>query len=437
MKSIIRCIAIGVMVSLCGQTCLADQKREKQDLVNSIENNRFFDQVDSMGRAILTQGLNAGSGYSQVWVRDLNTFIEIACEEVPAQDLRGALLVFFGLQQPNGEIADGYVLKGQDNWGDPKKYLSKVAPDHVGFKNTVETDQETSLIQAVAKYIRKTGDTSILKEKVGGKTVYHRMKKMVDYLMQEKYDAKHGLIYGAMTADWGDVQPNDDEVVDINDNSIIAIDVYDNAMFAIALNDLAEIGEVKDRAKWLAMRKDIMDNTRKYLWDTKNNKIIPHIYLNKIPDLGDFDESKVYYHGGTAIAIEAGLLTKEEIAIVNKHMLDNVRLSAMPSIGLTVYPPYPDGFFHGGMSKAYVYQNGGDWTWFGGRMIQQLIANGYVAEAYDEVRPMIDRVLVNKGFFEWYGPGGVPSGSGHFKGSAGVLCKTIAMFKEWAKQNKQ
>ena len=274
MKSIIRCIAIGVMVSLCGQTCLADQKREKQDLVNSIENNRFFEQVDSMGRAILTQGLNAGSGYSQVWARDLNTFIETACEVVPVQDLRGALLVFFGLQQPNGEIVDGYVLKGQDNWGDPKKYLSKFAPEHVGFKNTVETDQETSLIQAVAKYIRKTGDTSILKEKVGGKTVYHRMKMIVDYLMKEKYDAKHGLIYGAMTADWGDVQPNDDDVVDINDNSIMAIDVYDNAMFAIALNDLAEIGEVNDRAKWLAMRKDIMDNTRKYLWDTKNNKII-------------------------------------------------------------------------------------------------------------------------------------------------------------------
>ena len=46
-------------------------------------------------------------------------------------------------------------------------------------------------------------------------------------------------------------------------------------------------------------------------------------------------------------------------------MLENVRLSGMPSIGLTLYPVYPDGFFHGGMSKAYLYQNGGDWTWFG------------------------------------------------------------------------
>lgn len=113
-------------------------------------------------------------------------------------------------------------------------------------------------------------------------------------------------------------------------------------------------------------------------------------------------------------------------------MLENVRLSGMPSIGLTLYPTYPDGFFHGNMAKSYIYQNGGDWTWFGGRMIQQLIANGYVSEAYEEIAPMIDRVIKNNGFYEWYGQGGVPSGSGHFKGSAGVLCKAIAMFREWA-----
>ena len=79
------------------------------------------------------------------------------------------------------------------------------------------------------------------------------------------------------------------------------------------------------------------------------------------------------------------------------------------------------------MAKPYVYQNGGDWTWFGGRMIQQLVANGFIEEAYDEIRPMIDRVIKNQGFFEWYGMGGVPSGSGHFKGSAGVLAKAIEM----------
>ena len=435
----------GLVAGLAMMGCLPCMADNKQDLVNSIENDRFFHQVDSMGRELLKNGLNAGSGYSQVWARDLNTFIETACEVVPANDLREALLIFFGLQQSNGEVVDGYVLKGEDNWGDPEKYYSKAAPKHVGFKNTVETDQETSLIQAVAKYIRKTGATSILNEKVGGKTVYQRMKMMIDYLMREKYDKKHGLIVGALTADWGDVQANDDNVVDITENTVYTIDAYDNAMLAIALDDLTymtdrvEKADKGDKAGWIAMRRQIMDNTRKYLWDDTRKKIIPHVYVDesKKPDMGDFDENDVYYHGGTAIAIEAGLLTKDEIATVNRQMLDNVRRSAMPSIGLTIYPPYPDGFFHGGMAKPYVYQNGGDWTWFGGRMIQQLVANGYVAEAYDEIRPMIDRVIMNKGFFEWYGPGGVPSGSGHFKGSAGVLCKAIAMLEEWARNNKE
>jgi len=49
---------------------------------------------------------------------------------------------------------------------------------------------------------------------------------------------------------------------------------------------------------------------------------------------------------------------------------------------------------------------------------------------------MIERVIKNKGFYEWYGQGGVPSGSGHFKGSAGVLCKAIEMLREWAENNK-
>ena len=433
MKSLVKYMAVGAMAMACF-SCATDSK---QVLVNSIENDLSFQQVDSMGRAVIGKGLNAGSGYSQVWARDLNTFIETACEVVDTKDLRGAILVFFGLQQPNGEMIDGYVLKGEFDWDDPNQYFSDAAPGHVGFKNTVETDQETSLIQVVGKYIRKTGDVSILKEEVAGKSVYDRMKWMIDYLMHEKYDQKHGLLTGALTADWGDVQANDDELVDITENSIITIDAYDNAMFAIALDYMAEMSRGDDKEKWQKMRKDIADNTRKYLWDTQRNKIIPHVYIDKTPDLGDFDENDVHYHGGTAIAIEAGILTKEEIAIVNKQMLENVRLAGMPSIGLTLYPPYPEGFFHGNMSKPYIYQNGGDWTWFGGRMIQQLITNGYVAEAYDEIRPMIDRVIKNNGFFEWYGQGGVPRGSGHFKGSAGVLCKAIEMFNDWAKENKK
>lgn len=409
--------------------------KPQQQLAETILNDTTLHQVDSMARSIISQGFNAGSGYSQIWARDMNTFIEVACEETNQTDIRNAILLFFALQQPNDEMIDGYVLKPDFTWYDNHPYYADAAPDHVEFKNTVETDQESSLIQIVGKYIRKTGDTSILREDVAGRTVLERMDDMVDYLMRERYSEQYGLLFGAMTADWGDVQPNDDFGCDMNELSSRAIDVYDNAMFLIALDYLQEMtDDASLLKKWKGIREQIAQNVRKHLWDAERKKFIPHLYIDPSPIPAGFDENQIHYHGGTAVAIEAGLLSKEEIAVVNAQMLENVRLSGMPSIGLTLYPTYPEGFFRGGMAKPYVYQNGGDWTWFGGRMIQQLVANGFVEEAYDEIRPMIDRVIKNQGFFEWYGMGGVPSGSGHFKGSAGVLAKAIEMMNDWAEE---
>ena len=409
----------------------APEQNADRQLAETIRNDKSFDEVVALAHKLLAKGFNAGSGYSQVWCRDMNTFIEAALDVVPAKDVRGALLVFFEMQQPNGEVIDGYVTKDQFNWGDDHAYYSDLSPEHVGFKNTVETDQETSTIQALCKYIRKTGDRAILDEKVGDRTVGDRIHAMIDFLMKKKWSEKYGLIYGATTADWGDVQPLSDDVVDINADTRYAIDVYDNAMLIIALDDMKEMG-IATKAD-MQLRKTVAKNTRKYLWDKKRQKIRPHVYLGESPIPAGFNEEEMYYHGGTAIAIEAGLLSKKEVAIVNKAMLRNVKESGMPSIGLTIYPTYPQGFFHGGMKDPYVYQNGGDWTWFGARMIQQLIRYGYVQEAYDEVRPMIDRVIKHQAFYEWWGPGCKPSGSGAFKGSAGVLVKAISMFRDWSK----
>ena len=432
-KIIYPAIAATMAITSCITAPSAQQQLARQILADTT-----LTHVEKMAHATIRNGFNAGSGYSQIWARDMNTFVEVACEEKNPAELRQAILLFFALQQPNDEMIDGYVVKEDFTWGDKNPYYSEAAPKHVAFKNTVETDQETSLMQIVYKYIQKTGDKSILEAEVAGKTVLQRMDAMIDYLMRERYDADHGLIYGAMTADWGDVQPNDPgDPVDINDLSVMAIDVYDNAMLIIALDGLLKVApDYGGSARWKQIRAGIYNKVREHLWDDKNQKFIPHIYLDKRPDLGDFDENKVFYHGGTAVAIEAGLLTIEEIRAVNDQMVRNVKASGMPSIGLTLYPAYPKGFFCGGMANTYTYQNGGDWTWFGGRMIQQLVRNGMAKEAYEEIRPMVDRVIENGDFYEWYAQGCKPSGSAHFKGSAGVLAKAIKMLRAWAEENK-
>jgi hypothetical protein len=49
---------------------------------------------------------------------------------------------------------------------------------------------------------------------------------------------------------------------------------------------------------------------------------------------------------------------------------------------------------------------------------------------------MFNRVLENDGFYEWYMMDGTPQGSADFKGSAGVLAKSVAMFWDWANENQ-
>ena len=47
---------------------------------------------------------------------------------------------------------------------------------------------------------------------------------------------------------------------------------------------------------------------------------------------------------------------------------------------------------------------------------------------------MLDRIIKNNGFYEWYTPGGKPSGSGEFRGSAGVLYDAIVQLENWARK---
>ena len=426
---------------LLGWLCMACQapisSNRSATLAEQILNDTLMTRVEQMAREVVKGGFNAGDGYGEVWIRDYNTFIELAMEEMPDSLIQDNLLTFFRFQGDNGEIVDGFIdaSKAKDVEGGYKYRRTPLEPRYAAHKNTVETDHEASLIQAVWRYVQKSGNRAFLQEEVAGKRVIDRLEGALEFLMNERYDAEHGLLWGATTADWGDVQPEHPWGVELDANSHRCLDIYDNAFFVIAINHFLEMtSDEEARARWTAVRDQIKSNIRLHLWDAKHQKFIPHIYLKDSPFPADFDENQIHYHGGTAVAIEAGLLTQEEIVAVNQAMVANVKASGAPTIGLTVYPPYPEGFFQNKGMYPYGYQNGGDWTWFGGRMIQQLIRNGLVEEAYEEARPMFERVVKNQGFYEWYARDGKPSGSGTFRGEAGVLFRAIQDFRNWAKE---
>ena len=427
----------GLLLSLAVVSLFSACNMKDRELVEKIDGNDNLKKVTSMALEVVKTGFNAGDGYGEVWIRDYNTFIELSAEVLPKETLKDNLLVFFRLQREDGNIIDGFIpqSKAVATEGGYKYIYTDLEPIYCGHKNTVETDHETSLVQAVYKYVKKTGDRDFLNEKVGDKTVAQRMEDAMTFLLNHRWSEKYGLIWGATTADWGDVQQSDPWGVVIDENTKYSIDIYDNAMFVIALNNLLEL--LPDRkGRWQPVHDSVAENTMKYLWDEKNNKFIPHLYLDGSPFPDNFKENEIYYHGGTAVAIEAGLLNKKQIKISLEKMIANVKASGAGSIGLTMYPPYPEGLFENKGMYPYGYQNGGDWTWFGGRMIQQLALNGFVQEAYDNIQPMTDRVVNNNGFYEWYTVDNKPKGSGTFRGSAGVLYKAIELMDKWAEKRR-
>ncbi|MHC4545197.1 MAG: glucosidase family protein, partial [Planctomycetota bacterium] len=207
------------------------------------------------------------------------------------------------------------------------------------------------------------------------------------------------------------------------------IDIYDNAMFVIAINNFLDLAGPKHPhyQRWLKRAKNLKMNIMKHLWNPRQHKFRPHIYLKDSPFPKDFDENRIYYHGGTAVAIEADLLTPDQIKRACQDMIKNKQSAGAGTIGLTVYPPYPKGYFANPSMAPWSYQ---------GRMIQQLIHYGFIEEAFQEMIPMVERVKKNNGFYEWYSVDNKPRGSGQFRGSAGVLGKAIVMIQQWAKLHK-
>lgn len=425
-NTILFCALIIAFTTSCSEN-------KHKNLAKEICTNADYVFLKNLSREVVKTGFNAGDGYGEVWIRDYNTFITLAAEVHPDSVLQENLLVFFALQGDDGNVIDGFIPKEKTGGGYEYRH-SPLEPRYAGHKNTVETDQESSLVQAVFRYIAATGDSTILQQRVGDKTVSERMHQALQYLLNDRFSKEYGLLYGATTADWGDVQPEHEWGVYITEDTHYAIDVYDNALFLIAVDNYLSMVPDK-KSYWQPKRDSIAMNVRKYLWDTDRQKFRPHIYLNGSPFPADFNEDTIYYHGGTAVAIEAGLLTKEEVKISLDKMISNVKAANAATIGLTLYPTYPEGFFANKGMGPFEYQNGGDWDWFGGRMITQLVRFGYVEEAIQQLAPMIQRARENNGFFEWYTPDNQPKGSGTFRGSAGVLYDAVNSLEKWAENN--
>lgn len=130
--------------------------------------------------------------------------------------------------------------------------------------------------------------------------------------------------------------------------------------------------------------------------------------------------------GGNAVALEAGFATSAMAASIIHTALDRQTADGFTTIGGGPLPPYPDGYYaHPMVTKAYTYQNGGEWDWFAGRLILEMYRNGYSDAATRSFRQIAQQDVKNGGIYEWTDKAGNPKGSAWYSGGAGVLARAL------------
>jgi hypothetical protein len=370
-------------------------------IVNTI-NTSATNFVDN---GTLISGFYAGSGYPQIWVRDSATIIQTGRYLFPENFFSSWIEAFYDTQADNGSIPD---------------YISPYGSD----KNTVETDQEASLVHSAYLHYKMTGNTSWLEKKIKGERIVDRMDKSLIWVLMNRYNNSYGLVTGAYTADWGDVQFEKTFGTQISEKTHWTCDIYDNSLFYQACNELSLMySDLEDNEKatfWTDTASSIKENVNKHLWQQNKGYYKMHVQIS--PVKLDFNEDEIFPMGGNVIAIQSGLANytqAEKIFETAKERKIQVNAS---TIGCVLIPAYPAKFFANSiMDEEYEYQNGGQWDWFAGRLILEEFTKGNNEDAVVHLREIATQDNNIGGLYEWNTLNGTGKGSPVFVGSAGIL----------------
>ncbi len=368
-------------------------------------------EVDFDGHNGNIFGFSAGTEYPQIWSRDANTILAVSKFFYGQHYLASWIEEHLVYQKDSGSLEDWIDAQGHSE------------------KNTTETDQETSIVQSAYQVFELIGP-KWLQKKINGKNIIGRLDKALMFVLQNRFDKKLGLITGAHTADWGDVDmvDTDDRSVDVDAKTHWTADIYDQGMFYLASVQLAKMHrelEQETRATfWEKTAESIKTNANTCLWQEEKGFYKIHVHLESLKH--DFDESDIFAMGGNITAALAGLADIEQIKKIINTALERQKLYSVSTISGTLLPPYPQGVFkHPLLDSSFEYQNGAQWDWFGGRLVYTMFSSGFSQQASEKLLEIISKNISNRGFFEWDDQKGRGRGSDLFCGSAGSLGRAL------------
>jgi hypothetical protein len=392
-------------------TSFATSVPEFDALRRIIRTTLRHNEVVFAGRSGEVRGFAAGGGYPQIWIRDANTILPASRWYYDEAWLRSWLEEHLAFQDAAGGLQDWIDSRGTAD------------------KNTTETDQETSAVQAAAEVVTVLGP-DWLRKPVAGVPVLERLDRAMKYVLAERFNPGLGLVKGAHTVDWGDVDLDDADqtAVYVDADTHWTADIYDQAMFFGAANDLAglskALGFEARAAFWSKRAAEVRRDADRILWLDDRGYYRVHVHLDALRH--DFDEDAMFAMGGNAVAIASGLAGPDKKRRIFEEALRRQAAYKISTVGGAILPPYPKGVFrHPMMDDPFEYQNGGQWDWFGGRLVDRMFRDGRAADARAKLLEIARKAIANNGLYEWDNPDGVGRGSDFYSGSAGVLAGAL------------
>ena len=392
-------------------TTFHSSQQEMDNILKIIRLTLKQNEVSFAGKTGKISGFAPGVDYPQIWLRDANTILSASRYFYDRSFLASWLEEHLVFQEENGSLEDWIDSRGESD------------------KNTTETDQESSAVQAAFQIFNLLGPRW-LEKPIDGIRIIDRLDTALEFVCESRWNEKFGLIIGAHTADWGDVDlvDSDQKAIYVDDRTHWTADIYDQSMFHEACMNLAEmwdaLGEKNRMIFWQDKASAIKRNANKWLWQEDKGFYKVHIHLDSLHH--DFEEEDMFAMGGNTVAINSGLADSEKSQRIIQEALTRQEAHDLSTISGTLLPPYPKGLFkHPLLDDPYEYQNGAQWDWFGARLIYAMFQQGVSQTAKEKCLEIIQKNMDNRGFFEWDNKEGVGLGSDFFAGTAGCMGKAI------------
>ncbi|MCA1554455.1 MAG: hypothetical protein LC737_08755, partial [Chloroflexi bacterium] len=227
--------------------------------------------------------------------------------------------------------------------------------------------------------------------------------------------------------DWGDVKiEKTGSPTEWQPGDAITASIFDQAMAYQALRNLSamntSVGNKAEADRYNNAANDLRGQVEKYLWQPTKGFYRTHWHLTPLTH-SNFDEDALISISN-ALMVYTGL--SDHYSVFDKLDEATKALGAIKP-GLSIYPPYPSGVFAYVQMAEGVYQNGGQWDWWGGTQITAEFERGYRARALKQLYQVADDWSHHpRDIYEWQlARTGVNKGSDDYGGSVATISEAI------------